>query len=184
MLFTVAIVGRPNVGKSTLFNRLIKKKHAIVYDKPGVTRDRREGNSVFFDLQLRVIDTAGLDDSNQDDLSLGMQKQTEIAINESDAILFVVDGREGINPIDKYFSQQLRKYEIPVILTVNKCERLADQTSQHDAFSLGFGEPVALSAEHGIGFDELYSALKPLFSSSLGTTFFLGNAFIDANCYS
>jgi GTPase len=161
MSFTVVIVGRPNVGKSTLFNRLVGRRLALVHDRPGVTRDRREGAGHLADLTFRVIDTAGLEDSDRNTLEGKMRGQTERAVAEADVALMVIDARAGITPMDAYFADLLRRGSTPIILAANKCEGNAAHAGLYEAFSLGFGEPIALSAEHGQGLDELYDALLP-----------------------
>ncbi|MDH5488725.1 MAG: ribosome biogenesis GTPase Der [Rhodospirillaceae bacterium] len=163
MTFTVAIIGRPNVGKSTLFNRLVGKRVAIVDDAPGVTRDRREGAGKIADMQFRVIDTAGLEDVNDESLESRMRGQTEIALKEADVALMMFDARVGITPVDKHFSGLLRKSKTPVIVVANKCERGAGEAGRLEAYELGLGEPIAVSSEHGEGIDGLYDALKPYF---------------------
>ncbi len=161
MSFTVAIIGRPNVGKSTLFNRLVGKRLAIVDDMPGVTRDRREGDATLSDLKFRVIDTAGLEDAHDESLEARMRQQTEAAFLEADIGLMVIDARTGITPVDEHFANWLRRHDTPVILVANKCEGAAGQPGLLEAYSLGIGEPVPLSAEHGEGMAELYEALQP-----------------------
>jgi GTP-binding protein len=160
MTLTVAIVGRPNVGKSTLFNRLVGRRLALVDDKPGVTRDRREGEASLGDLEFRVIDTAGLDDADTESLGGRMRRQTEMAITGADVCLFMIDARAGITPLDRHFASLVRRSGAAVILVANKCEGKAGEPGLYDAFSLGLGEPVALSAEHGEGTSDLYAALK------------------------
>lgn len=161
-MFTLALIGRPNVGKSTLFNRFAGKKLAIVDDTPGVTRDWRESEGWLFDRHLRIIDTAGLEENFDDSIEGRMREQTEAALKEADALLFIVDGRAGITPLDEHFAAYLRKQNKPVILAVNKCEnqRAAD-TGIAEAYGLGLGEPYAISAEHNVGMDEIYNALTP-----------------------
>lgn len=150
------------MGKSTLFNRFAGKKLAIVDDTPGVTRDWREAEGYLYDRAVRVIDTAGLEESFDDSIQGRMRKQTEAALNEADAILFVIDGRDGVMPADEHFAQFIRKQKKPVILAVNKAESAkAVQTGIGEAYGLGFGEPIAISAEHGVGMEELYHALDP-----------------------
>lgn len=161
MSFTVVIVGRPNVGKSTLFNRLVGRRLALVHDRPGVTRDRREGEGHLADLAFRVIDTAGLEDSDSGTLEGRMRGQTERAVSEADVALMVIDARVGVTPMDDYFADLLRRGSTPIILAANKCEGQAAQAGLYEAFSLGLGEPIALSAEHGQGLNELYDALLP-----------------------
>ncbi|HEY8591740.1 MAG TPA: ribosome biogenesis GTPase Der [Sphingomicrobium sp.] len=158
----VAIVGRPNVGKSTLFNRLVGKRLALVDDRPGVTRDRREGEAKLLDLEFRVIDTAGFEDEDPQTLPGRMRKQTEAAVREADAALFVIDSREGVTPLDEEIARWLRVETTPVILVANKAEGRAGEAGIFDAFRLGFGEAVALSAEHGEGVADLFEALQPL----------------------
>ncbi|MDE0800380.1 MAG: ribosome biogenesis GTPase Der [Rhodospirillaceae bacterium] len=161
MSFKLVIVGRPNVGKSTLFNRLVGRRLALVHDRPGVTRDRREGEGHLADLTFRVIDTAGLEDSDKGTLEGRMRGQTERAVAEADVALMVIDARVGVTPMDDYFADLLRRGSTPIILAANKCEGNAAQAGLYEAFSLGLGEPVALSAEHGQGLNELYDALLP-----------------------
>jgi len=159
--FKVAIVGRPNVGKSTLFNRLVGKKLALVDDTPGVTRDRREGEAHLGDLTFTIIDTAGLEEANDDSLEARMRRQTDAAIAEADVCLLLMDARAGVTPLDKRFAQILRKFPTPVILAANKCEGGAGQAGRMEAFELGLGAPIPLSAEHGEGLSDLYDALQP-----------------------
>ncbi len=158
---TVAIVGRPNVGKSTLFNRLVGKRLALVDDTPGVTRDRRPGEARLGDLRFTIIDTAGLEDADKESLEGRMRRQTEEAIETADAVLFVIDARAGVTPLDAHFAAVARKTTRPVILLANKAEGRAGEGGLYDAFSLGLGEPIAISAEHGEGLADLYDALKP-----------------------
>ena len=160
MSFTVAIVGRANVGKSTLFNRLIGKRLALVDDQPGVTRDRREGEARLGDLAFTAIDTAGIEDAAPDSLTGRMRAQTEAAIGAADAVLFLVDARVGLMPSDRAIAQLVRKSGKPTILIANKSEGRAGEAGFYEAFGLGFGEPVALSAEHGDGLADLYDALR------------------------
>jgi GTP-binding protein len=160
---TVAIVGRPNVGKSTLFNRLVGKKLALVDDRPGVTRDRREGEARLGDLEFRIIDTAGLEEATEESLLGRMRAQTEAAIEDADVILFVIDARVGILPADRPFAEMVRRSGRPVILVANKAEGGAGMAGAYDAFSLGLGDPVPLSAEHGEGLADLFEALMPYF---------------------
>jgi GTP-binding protein len=161
MTFTVAIIGRPNVGKSTLFNRLTGKRLAIVDNTPGVTRDRREGSASISDINFTLIDTAGLDDSNDDSLEARMHHQTELSLNDADVALFLIDARTGVTPLDQHFVNWMHKHSTPAILVANKCEGGAGQSGLLDAFSLGLGDPVPFSAEHGEGLNELYDALTP-----------------------
>lgn len=155
----LAIVGRPNVGKSTLFNRLAGKKLAIVDDTPGVTRDRREARGRLGDLEFTLIDTAGFEDATDASLEARMRAQTETAIREADVILFMIDARVGVTPVDEGFAALLRRADKPVVLAANKAEGRAGDTGVNEAYALGFGEPIPLSAEHGEGMAELYAAI-------------------------
>jgi GTP-binding protein len=161
MGLAVAILGRPNVGKSTLFNRLVGQRVALVDDTPGVTRDRREGEARLADLAFRVIDTAGLDAAEPGTLNERMQAQTERAVADADVVLFLVDAREGVTPLDEHFAQWLRRAEKPIILVANKAEGRVGASGVYEAFALGFGDPVPISAEHGEGLAELHAALAP-----------------------
>jgi GTP-binding protein len=161
MTLTVAIIGRPNVGKSTLFNRLVGKRLALVDDTPGVTRDRRVGAARIGDLRFDVIDTAGLEEVFDDSLEARMRQQTELAVSESDVTLLVIDARAGLTPMDEHFANWLRSASASVILVANKCEGTAGMDGLLGAFRLGLGEPMAVSAEHGEGMGDLYQALKP-----------------------
>jgi GTP-binding protein len=158
---TVAIVGRPNVGKSTLFNRLVGRRMALVDDRPGVTRDRREGEAKLLGLDFRVIDTAGFEDEDPQTLPGRMRKQTETAVRDSDAALFLIDAREGLTPLDEEIGRWLRASTTPVIVIANKAESRAGEAGILDAYRLGLGEPVAISAEHGEGVADLFEALRP-----------------------
>ncbi len=160
MPMTVAIIGRPNVGKSTLFNRLAGRKLALVDDTPGVTRDRREAQVRIGELAFRLIDTAGLEDADENSLEGRMRAQTEAAIAEANVCLFMIDARAGVTPVDAHFAGLLRKGGKPVILMANKCEGTAAEAGALEAYSLGLGEPIAFSAEHGLGTSDLYQALQ------------------------
>ena len=156
MSVVVAIVGRPNVGKSTLFNRLVGRKIALVDDTPGVTRDRRLAKGRIAELTFDVLDTAGYEDATDQSLESRMRQQTEAAIKEADVILFMIDARAGVTPLDAHFARLLRKSGKDVHLIANKAEARAADAGLHDAYSLGFGEAVALSAEHGLGLADLH----------------------------
>jgi GTP-binding protein len=158
---TLAIIGRPNVGKSTLFNRLVGKRLALVDDQPGVTRDRRYGEGSLADLRFRVVDTAGMEEAGPSALATRMFEQTRIAMEESDVLLFVVDVRAGVTPIDEHFAQLVRKSRKKVILVGNKAES-SRVNAVSDVYSLGFKDIVLLSAEHGEGMGDLYDVLRPL----------------------
>ena len=160
MAFTVAIVGRPNVGKSTLFNRLVGRRLALVDDLPGVTRDRREAEANAGGLIFRVIDTAGLEQAGPQTLQGRMRRQTEAAVAESDLVLFVIDARAGVTPADEHFAQIVRSSGKPVALLANKAESRAADAGLLEAYSLGFGEPIPVSAEHGIGMPDVYDAIR------------------------
>ena len=162
---TVAIVGRPNVGKSTLFNRLVGKRLALVDDRPGVTRDRREGEAKLLGLDFRVIDTAGFEDEDPHTLPGRMRQQTEAAVRDADAALFMIDAREGLTPLDEEIGRWLRVETTPVIVVANKAEGRAGESGTLDAFRLGLGEPIPVSAEHGEGIADLFQALQPLVES-------------------
>jgi GTP-binding protein len=162
MSFTIAIIGRPNVGKSTLFNRLVGQKLALVDDLPGVTRDRREGEARLFDLGFTVIDTAGLDEGPKGSLTARMQEQTETAIKLADALMFVIDARVGLTPTDRAFADFARKANKPVLLLANKSEGKHGEAGAMEAYALGLGDPIQISAEHGEGLGELYDALRDL----------------------
>jgi GTPase len=158
---TVAIVGRPNVGKSTLFNRLVGKKLALVDDRPGVTRDRREGDAHLLGLDFRVIDTAGYEDEDPDTLPGRMRRQTQAAVDSADVALFMIDARAGIVPLDEEIARWLRGASTPIVLVGNKAEGRAAEAGLIEALSLGFGDAVQLSAEHGEGVADLFEALLP-----------------------
>jgi GTPase len=161
MLPTVAIIGRPNVGKSTLFNRLVGKKLALVDDRPGVTRDRREGEGRLFDLEFKIIDTAGYEDEDPDTLPGRMRQQTELAVADAQVALFLIDGREGVNPLDEEIARWLRGSSTPVVLVVNKAEGKQADNGILESYSLGFGDPIAISGEHGEGMADLFQVLLP-----------------------
>ncbi|MEM8840241.1 MAG: GTPase, partial [Pseudomonadota bacterium] len=161
MSFSVAIIGRPNVGKSTLFNRLVGKRLALVDDQPGVTRDLREGEARLGDLSFTVIDTAGLEEATDESLQGRMRKLTERAVRMADVSLFMIDARAGVTPTDEALAELLRRKGAEVILAANKAEGRAAEGGIYEAFSLGLGEPIGLSAEHGEGLGELFAALEP-----------------------
>ena len=160
MRFSVAIVGRANVGKSTLFNRLIGRRSALVDDQPGVTRDRREGEARLGDIEFTAIDTAGLEEAAPESLTGRMRAQTETAIASADAVMFLMDARAGVMPSDREIAQLVRKSGKPAIVVANKSEGRAGQAGVYEAYGLGLGEPIAVSAEHGEGLSELYDALR------------------------
>src|SRR5262245_21555019 len=162
MSFTIAIIGRPNVGKSTLFNRLVGQKLALVDDLPGVTRDRREGEGKLGDLAFTIIDTAGLDEGAKGSLTARMQEQTEAAIAQADALMFVIDARAGLTPTDRAFADFARRANKPVVLVANKAEGKHGELGAMESYALGLGDPVQISAEHGEGMSELYDALRAL----------------------
>jgi GTPase len=162
MPFTIAIIGRPNVGKSTLFNRLVGQKLALVDDEPGVTRDRREGEARLGGLEFTIIDTAGLDEGVRGSLTARMQEQTATAIKLADALMFVVDARAGLTPTDRAFADFARRANKPVVLVANKSEGKHGDAGALEAYALGLGDPVQISAEHGEGLSELYEALRAL----------------------
>ena len=167
MSFTIAIIGRPNVGKSTLFNRLVGQKLALVDDLPGVTRDRREGEGRLGDLVFTVIDTAGLDQGARGSLIARMQEQTEAAIAQADALMFVIDARMGLTPNDRAFADLARRANKPVVLVANKAEGKHGELGAMESYALGLGDPVQISAEHGEGMGELYEALRALVPESV-----------------
>lgn len=162
MVLKVAIIGRPNVGKSTLFNRLAGRKIAIVHDMPGVTRDRKTAKAKLNDLQLEIIDTAGYEYSKENNIEQRMWQQTQKAINDADVVLFMFDARAGVQPYDEHFADLVRQMSKPTILLANKCEGKLQEDSIFEAYKLGLGEPIAFSAEHGLGVQDLYVALKNL----------------------
>src|SRR3954471_14042609 len=158
---TVAIIGRPNVGKSTLFNRLVGKKLALVDDRPGVTRDRREGEASLLGLDFRIIDTAGFEDEDPQSLPGRMRVQTQAAVDDADAALFLIDARVGGVPLDEEIARWLRNRATPIILMGNKAEGKAGESGLLEAFALGLGDPIPFSAEHGEGLVDLFEALRP-----------------------
>lgn len=157
----VAIVGRPNVGKSTLFNRLVGRRLALVDDQPGVTRDRREGAAQLFDLNFVAVDTAGFEDGSDESLSGRMRAQTEAAVARCAVALLVYDARAGVTPLDRHFATWLRRRGVPLVLVANKAEGLQAEAGLNEGHALGLGEPIGLSAEHGLGLADLYQALQP-----------------------
>ena len=159
---TIAIVGRPNVGKSTLFNRLVGKRLALVDDQPGVTRDRREGDGELLGLKFTIVDTAGFEDYDAATLPGRMRVQTEKAVRGADAALFMIDGRAGVTPLDEEIARWLRSEDTPIILVVNKAEGKQGENGLMESYSLGFDNPIALSAEHGEGIVDLFDALRPI----------------------
>ena len=165
--FTIAVVGRPNVGKSTLFNRLVGRRAALVHDRPGMTRDRRQGTGSIADLAFNVIDTAGLEDGPTTTLEGRMRQQSEEAVAAADVTLFSIDSRVGVTSLDKHFADLLRRSETPIILVANKCEGRAGEAGLLESYSLGLGGAIALSAEHGRGLGELYEALLPFEKNNL-----------------
>ena len=162
MLPQVIIIGRPNVGKSTLFNRLVGKKLALVDDQPGVTRDRRWGEVELLGLEFAIVDTAGWEDQDADTLPGRMRAQTEVSMQGADVALFVIDSRAGITPLDEEIGRWLREQSVPVVVVANKAEGRAGESGMLEAYSLGLGDPVPLSAEHGEGMADLFEALLPL----------------------
>ncbi|OAO04476.1 ribosome biogenesis GTPase Der [Sphingomonadales bacterium EhC05] len=161
MLPNIAIIGRPNVGKSTIFNRLVGKKLALVDDRPGVTRDRREGAANLLGLEFNVIDTAGYEDEDAKSLPGRMRKQTEQAVHGAELAIFVIDGRAGLTPLDEEIARWLRSAKTPVILLVNKAEGREAESGILESYALGFGDPIPFSAEHGDGVADLFQAIKP-----------------------
>ncbi len=162
MPIKVAVIGRPNVGKSTLFNRLTGTRHALVDDTPGVTRDRREGDGRIADLSFRLIDTAGLEDAFDDSLEARMRRQNERAVEEADLVLMLIDARAGVTPLDAHFADWLRRVATPVVLLANKCEGRAGMSGLAECYALGLGDPVPISAEHGEGMGELYDVIRKI----------------------
>jgi len=176
MSFTLALVGRPNVGKSTLFNRLVGKRLALVDDQPGVTRDLREGKARLGDLSFTVIDTAGLEEASDESLPGRMRKLTERAVEMADACLFMLDARVGVLPSDEVFADILRRKSANVILAANKAEGRAGEAGLIEAYSLGLGEPLRLSAEHGDGMSELLEAVRPIAEAAAKKAAIVGDA--------
>ena len=168
MALKVAIIGRPNVGKSTLFNRLTGTRHALVDDAPGVTRDRREGEGRIADLTFTIVDTAGLEDAKDDSLEARMRRQTEQAVQQADLVLMMIDARAGVTPLDAHFADWLRRVDVPVSVVANKCEGRAGLAGLAEAHGLGLGEPIAISAEHGEGMGELYDLIRALSEQGRG----------------
>lgn len=164
MVVKIAIVGRPNVGKSTLFNRLTGKRLALVHEKPGLTRDRREADAVIGSTKVKLVDTAGLEEVCSGTIEARMRGQTEAALADADILLFVIDARAGLVPADEVFADMARSSGKPVLLTANKCEGRATHSGLYEAYSLGMGDPIAVSAEHGSGLGELVSALEKVTS--------------------
>lgn len=161
MTFTLAIIGRPNVGKSTLFNRLTGKQLALVHDTPGLTRDWREADAHLMGLDFKVIDTAGLEENFDDSIQGRMRQQTERALERADMALLVYDSRIGVTALDRYFAAWLRRQNIACALVANKCESHRGMDNLHEAYELGMGEPIPVSAEHGLGMEDLFQLLRP-----------------------
>ena len=190
----VAIIGRPNVGKSTLFNRLIGRRHALVDDTPGVTRDRRQGEAKISDLQFTIFDTAGLESNNRVPITKRMRDQTEVAVKEAAIVILMVDAKMGITPDDLDLCHWLRRKKNDIILVANKCESNAAESGILEAFNLGLGEPVVISAEHGLGMADLYAALRSKTQKLVGkyknlpshaeTQHDIGKASVDLNNFS
>ncbi|HLF58733.1 MAG TPA: ribosome biogenesis GTPase Der [Alphaproteobacteria bacterium] len=162
----LVIIGRPNVGKSTLFNRLAGRKLAIVHETPGVTRDRKEAPAQLGDLRFTVIDTAGLEEAPPESLQARMTAQTEHAVAQADVALLLIDAREGVTPADRHFARWLRKVNVPVVLAANKCDTRESESGLLEAYSLGLGEPIAISAAHGEGLADLYAAIERYFGAA------------------
>jgi GTPase len=176
---TVIIIGRPNVGKSTLFNRLVGKKLALVDDQPGVTRDRRLGDAEIAGLQFTIVDTAGWEDEDELSLPGRMRKQTEASLEGADAALFVVDARAGLTPLDNEISRYLREHDVPIVLVANKAEGRQGEAGVLESYELGFGEPVAVSAEHGEGIADLFGGLWPIIGEKADAAEAAANAPLD-----
>ena len=178
-MLSVAIIGRPNVGKSTLFNRLVGKKLAIVHDMPGVTRDRKMAPAKFRDLELQLIDTAGYEYSTTDNMESRMWRQTQMAINDADLCLFLYDARAGVQPYDEQFADLVRRTHKPVILLANKCEGKQQENGVGEAYKLGLGDPIIFSAEKGsyMSFDVITSEISKNLLSVIA--FFTAFLFVD-----
>ena len=159
-MFKIVLVGRPNVGKSTLFNRLVGARNAIVNDQPGVTRDRKYGKATLVDIEFTLIDTAGIDYQLKENLDTEIKFQTDLAIDDADLIVFVIDGRAGVLPAEKTFSKKLKAINKPVIILINKCEGSGGMLGVSESSSLGFDIMIPFSAEHGEGISDLYDELK------------------------
>ncbi len=181
--FTIALIGRPNVGKSTLFNRLVGQRLALVDDQPGVTRDRRIGDAKLGDLQFQVIDTAGLEQAAKGSLQERMTQQTEQALYDADMAVMMIDARSGVLPDDVFFARQLRTYNMPLILLANKAEGKAARATIAEAYQLGLGEPIAFSAEHGDGTSDLYDAIKQAMPVSETADIYDDEADMDAAAF-
>ena len=160
MTATIAIVGRPNVGKSTLFNRLVGRRTALVSDMPGLTRDRREGDAQIADRAVRLVDTAGLEDAEAGSIAARMRQQSEQAVADADIVIFLYDARAGLTPVDREFADLVRQSGKPVIVVANKCEGSASDPGLFEGYELGLGDPIALSAEHGVGIGDLQAQLS------------------------
>ena len=172
-MFTLALIGRPNVGKSSLFNRLVGKKLAIVHEQPGVTRDFREAQAYYGDIPFCVLDSPGLADPatviNYPELAKNMAVQTEAAIEAADMVAFVIDGIAGVTPFDQHIADFLYKKSKPIIVLVNKCDSKKSQNTEYDVFSMGFQTVISVSAEHNLGMDALYEAIYPYLTSDEST---------------
>lgn len=166
IMFTVSIIGRPNVGKSTLFNRMTGTKHALVHDMPGVTRDRREGHVSFSGMEFTIIDTAGLEEAGAGSMQSRMMNQTDMAVKQSDVCLLVIDGRAGVNAMDQHFARWLRKKNKPIILVVNKCEGSRGDEAYAEAIKIGFKDICAVSAEHNEGMGDLYEGIRAYYKKA------------------